>query len=467
MIKPVAKFKITNFQVLRKIKFNKNNNKMPYTEKPLVAYMPGLFLEPEHRNSSEGGLLGLFSSLFSNQIDNKQEKIEKKESLYETKKEVLKEKLEEKLEDKLEVKLEKKVEKYEPYAIFRDIEPTRNKNIVQTTMEKFSEALSIISSSLSDFKDNIIDIKDNISYNIENNKRIAESKKLLNARNDFRNKLQKYEDMFDNDDIRPDLSEFSKYNYISLAELIKLTLVLEACIKHQKAINKLKNKYRRGAGSFSSNNDDNNIRADRLTELPPDIVRKSNISRKDLISLFNIYTKNSKKIERPIKSFNNISKRFFKRTKSNMEEIFEYKKKWWSWGGEKIPKISIIPKTIRVIGQINLTRQIMKDYKEITHKYIKEGTNPLVKHYGEQYNTIEACVDRYKSTETSPKNLEFVNRLSRVMKNLREDRVSTYAKMYDNFARAGCNISNFCNNVRLKGGVSLGLKTLFTFFSPF
>ena len=54
MIKPVAKFKITNFQVLRKIKFNKNNNKMPYTEKPLVAYMPGLFLEPEHRNSSEG-----------------------------------------------------------------------------------------------------------------------------------------------------------------------------------------------------------------------------------------------------------------------------------------------------------------------------------------------------------------------------------------------------------------------------
>ena len=113
-----------------------------------------------------------------------------------------------------------------------------------------------------------------------------------------------------------------------------------------------------------------------------------------------------------------------------------------------------------------IEKEKQEELLKATQKYIKDGTNPIVKHYGEQYNTIEACVNKYKSKETRPKNLEFVNRLFKVMKNLREDRVLTYAKMYDNFARAGCNISNFCNNVRLKGGVSLGLKTLFTFFSP-
>ena len=465
MINPITNFKINNFKVLHKIKFKKNN-KVPYIEKQQDVYMSDMFLEPEHRNSSQSGLFDLFNNLFSSQTDNREEKNEENKPIYESKTNNIQENLYETKKEILEEELEKK-EDYEPYPIFKDLEPPHNRNIIQTIAGKFSEVLSIIGSSLSYFKDNVFDIKDNIIYNIENKKRIAKSNKLLYARNDFKNKLQKYKDMFNDDDIIPDLSEFSKYRYVSLAELNQLSLVLDACIKHQKAINKLKNRYRKGAGRFSSNNDDNNIKADRLIELPADIVRKSNISRQELISLFNIYTKNSKKIELPIKSFNNISKRFFKCTKSNMEEIFEYKKKWWSIFGEKIPKLGIIPKSVRVIGQINLTRQIMKDYKEITHKYIKEGTNPLVKHYGEQYNTIEACVDRYKSTETSPKNLEFVNRLSRVMKNLREDRVSTYAKMYDNFARAGCNISNFCNNVRLKGGVSLGLKTLFTFFSPF
>lgn len=461
MIKPIENFKINKFKVLHKIKFKKNN-KVPYVKKPQVAYMSGLFLEPEHRNSSQGGLFDLFNNLFSSQTDNRQEKNEEKKSIYESKTNNIQENLHETkkeiLEEKLEEKEEEIKEDYEPYAIFKDIDPPRNKNILQVILEKFSETFSIIGSGLSNFKDNIV-------YNIENKKRIIEANKLLNARNDFKNKLQEYKNMFDNDDIIPDLSEFSKYRYVSLAELKKLSLVLNAYIKHQKVINKLKNKYRRGAGSFSSNNDDNNIRTNKLIELPTDIVRKSNISRQDLILLFNIYTKNSKKIELPIKSFNNISKSFFKRTKSNMEEIYEYKKKWWSKLGEKVPKLGIIPKSVRIIGQINLTRQIMKDYREIIQQYVKEGVNPLVKQYAEQYYTIEACTNRYKSKEIGPKNMKFADRLSKVMKNLRKDRISTYSKIYDNFARAGCNISNFCNNVRLKGGVSLGLKTLLIFFA--
>ena len=464
MIKTISRFKITNFQVLHKTKFNKNN-KVPYSEKPLVAYMTGLFLEPERRNSSEGGLFGLFSNLFSHQLDNKQEKIEKKESLYETKKEVLEEKLEEKLEDKLEAKLEKKVEKYEPYAIFKDIAPPRNKNILQAIVEKFSKALSLIGSSLSNFKGNIIDIKNNIVYNIKNKKSIAESKKLYNARNDFKNKLQEYKNMFDNDDIIPDLSEFSKYRYVSLAELIKLTLVLEACIKHQEAINKLKSRYCRGASKFSSSDDDRNLGYCKLQDLPPELINKPNLTRKDLIILYNIFMKNSKTIEAPIKSFHNVSKSFFKRTKSNMEEIFEIKKRWF-WA-EKIPKINIIPKAIRITGQINLTRRIMRDYREIMGKYIKNGVNITVVQYGNQYNIINNCINTFKNDNLNNDKIQFADKLLYKMQNAKADRVSTYARLFDAYAAAGYNINNFCNNVRLKGGIGLGLKALFTFFTPF
>ena len=387
MIKPVARFKTTKFSILTKFKPKKTNKPVPYTEKPVVAYMPGMFLDPEHKNNSLGGFSSMFGNLFNGlftsdekvehkaeQKSIKKEKIEKEEeseilkmyrnavihgasqtlqdSIFETlspkqksltevkKKTEVRTKAKSKVKSKsltiTKTQTKTKIKTSQPYSINKIIEPS--KNVFQKTVEYLANAIKVVKNVLNTGLDAIVGIKNNVIYNIENKKRIAESDKLHNARNDFKNKLQEYEYMFDYDDIKPDLSEFSKYKYISLAELIKLTFVLKACIKHQKAINKLKDRYHRGAGSFSSNNDDNNTRIDKLTELPIDIVYKSNISRKDLVLLFNIYVKNSKSIERSIKSFNNISKRFFKRTKSNMEEIFEYKNKWWSWGGRKNPQ---------------------------------------------------------------------------------------------------------------------------------
>ena len=259
------------------------------------------------------------------------------------------------------------------------------------------------------------------------------------------------------------MSEFAKYQYLGGSELASLKLVLEACIKHQGAINRLKSRYCRGAENFSSGGDDTDIRSCKLQDLPPELINKPNLTRKDLIILYNIFMKNSKTIETPIKSFNSISKSFFKSTKSNMEEIFECKKKWF-WA-ERIPKINIIPKTIRIIGQINLTRCIMKDYREIMEKYIKNGINPTVAKYGNQYSIINNCVNTFKNDKFNNNKIQFADKLLYKMKNAKEDRVSTYARLFDAYATVGHNINNFCKNVRLKGGIGIGLKTIFTFFT--
>ena len=514
MIKAVSKFKI----IKNIFKLKKSNKPVPYSEKPIVAYMPGMFLEPKRRNSSQG----IFSDMFGNFVDGllaNDKKIEHKEKQTSLKKEKVVEPKEESIEnlkssleelnrilkgidgvgipfiqsmvDKLiekEIKTESKTEQKvitkakskvkskslvttktktqtqtsQPYPINKIIEPT--KNIFQTMIENFSGALRSIGIGLANCKDSIADVKDTIVYNIERKKSIAESNKLLKAREKFANKLQAYQGMFNNEDIKPDISEFAKYRYLSFIDLASLRLVLEACIKHQEAINRLKSRYCRGASNFSSGGDDRNLRSCKLQDLPPELINKPNLTRQDLIILYNIFMKNSKTIEAPIKSFHNISKSFFKRTKSNMEEIFEIKKRWF-WA-ERIPKINIIPKTIRITGQINLTRCIMRDYREIMEKYIKNGINPTVTQYGNQYNIINSYTNIFKNNTLNKNEIKFADKLLYKMKNAKEDRVSTYTRLFDTYATAGYNINNFCKNVRLKGGIGLGLKALFTFFSP-
>lgn len=522
MIKAVSKFKTTKFSILTKLKPKKTNKPVPYTEKPVVAYMPGMFLEPEHKNNSMGGFSSMFGNLFSGlftsdkKVEHKvEQKSIKKEKVIESKEESLetfKSSLEElnrtlkqldgvggipfiqNMVDKLmekEIKTESKTEQKvmtkakskvkpksltitktqtktkistsQPYPINKIIEPPRN--IFQKTVEYLFNALRAVKNSYTASINAIVKTKNNIIFNKQVRQYRAEAEKTSKERKIFENKLQEYKDMFSDGDMMPDLSEFLSYRYIGLLELAPLRLVLEACIKHQEAINKLKSRYCRGASNFSNSGDDRNLKFCKLQDLPPELINKPNLTRKDLIILYNIFMKNSKTIEAPIKSFHNISKAFFKRTKSNMEEIFEIKKRWF-WP-ERIPKINIIPKTIRIVGQINLTRCIMRDYREILEKYIKNGINPTVSQYGNQYSTINNCVNTFKNDKFNNNKIQFADKLLYKMKNAKEDRVSTYARLFDAYATAGYNINNFCKNIRLKGGIGLGLKTLFTFFSPF
>ena len=188
--------------------------------------------------------------------------------------------------------------------------------------------------------------------------------------------------------------------------------------------------------------------------------------KKHLNKMYQQFLESSKEIETPILDFNQISNNFFDRAKSSIEEIFEMKKKWYFKYLEKIPKLGLVPKSIRVTGQINLTRCIMKDYKAVTEKYITNGMNPMLQKYNNQYDKIKDFIESYQNI-LDEADLKYSDTILAKLSQVRRKHLESYKKLFDIFTKGGCNISNICNTVRLQGLVSLITKTISTFGSPF
>ncbi len=168
-----------------------------------------------------------------------------------------------------------------------------------------------------------------------------------------------------------------------------------------------------------------------------------------------LYLQNAKIIEAPINSFDNVSKNFFRRAKENLEEIFALKKHW-IFKSEMIPYIGIIPKSIRVIDQVNLTRCILQDFEDITESYVKNGIQPTMNKFGQQYDNIVRYAQNRKSTA---KDEEYTKKLLSIIKNAKTKRIKTYATLYNKFIKGGLALQNTCKNIRLKDGISLAMKT--------
>ena len=120
-----------------------------------------------------------------------------------------------------------------------------------------------------------------------------------------------------------------------------------------------------------------------------------------------------------------------------------------------IPILGLLPKSLRVIGDINLTRCILKDYKDITNKYVKGGIQPTIELYGRQYNYIKEFAD---SNVTSEADRQYSEKLLKVIQEAKDKRLKTYAKIFYNYEKGGKSLRNICYNVRLKDGISLGIK---------
>ena len=65
MIKPVAKFNINKvFNISSLLRHKKDVNQLPKLDKPIVAYMSGMFLEPE-RDDFTNPLLGITKTFYN------------------------------------------------------------------------------------------------------------------------------------------------------------------------------------------------------------------------------------------------------------------------------------------------------------------------------------------------------------------------------------------------------------------
>ena len=63
--------------------------------------------------------------------------------------------------------------------------------------------------------------------------------------------------------------------------------------------------------------------------------------------------------------------------------------------------------------------------------------------------------------------IAFAEQTLQRIEDVKTQRVNTYKKLFDLFAKGGCNISNICTNIRLREGVGLLKKAAVTFLSIF
>lgn len=77
--------------------------------------------------------------------------------------------------------------------------------------------------------------------------------------------------------------------------------------------------------------------------------------------------------------------------------------------------------------------------------------------YNQQYEDVEVLAIIYKNYKNKKVKV-YLDKLLEIAKNTRDERIKTYAKLFDNYGKAGCCINSISNKVRLKGGISLALK---------
>lgn len=295
-----------------------------------------------------------------------------------------------------------------------------------------------------------------------------ESQKIQQLQKEMASELERYKKMFSPDDLVPDLSLFmpNAFKHLSLEALKERLNVLKACISHQDIINNLKNKYLNGAKSYISDKEAENITNMKIEDDGDLNIKNGETYKSKLNRMCTAFLNESKSIETPILDFHNVSTKFFDRSKKNIEEIFELKDKWYYKYLEKVPKLGLVPKAMRVTGQLNLTRCIMKDYREVTDKYVKNGINPVISEYNRQFLKIRKFIEKNRdSLEHDDK--KYSKKLLKRITVIRDKHIDTYRKLFDIYAKGGCNISNICKNVRFQGLTSLVTKTIATFATPF
>ena len=178
-----------------------------------------------------------------------------------------------------------------------------------------------------------------------------------------------------------------------------------------------------------------------------------------------MYLDNSVDVEPAMLIFKELSRNYFVQAGKSMKEIFDLKNDTATKWLERIPKIGLITKALRVKDQIKLSKCVLKDYEDISKKYVQNGIMPIFNHYEEGYKTIEKYIVEHSAKTDEYK--EYTNSYLKKIKEAREKRIKTNNKMLDIFATNGYNLVKSCDKVKKDGSKELIKKTLFTLVSLF
>ena len=456
--------------------YKNTKGKVPFVEKPLT-YNNLMFAEPPRYN--EDYSFDLFGSLFK--MLKKEEKKTVSESTYEPT-------YTPSYETKVETTYTPKVETtYTPKVETSYISETTTKKATKytshTTKAKSSTVKEILSKTADVSAEAAIGIAKVIAIpialsikgikllgeKISEIKRSHDIKKaqtkylLKDLQKVFKRDLKKYKNSFDAEDMKPSFAKFDAFESLSYKNLKNLHNVLSYDIKRQQSINKAKELYKRGADGYNGPNGGCNGFEYLFDDITPrkEEYYECNRYKNELERLCKIYIKNSKQFEKPLNNFNKISTNYFAITSKHLQEIYDIQNDKIIKILERIPKIGIIPKALRVYEQWNLANIITKDFKAVTDKHVYNGIHPIALEYDNQYKTIVDFANNHKN-KFSKNNKRFTEEMLKLIQKSHNEREKVYSKLYDRFITGGCNIKKICKKTKTKGGASLAKKAIFT-----
>jgi hypothetical protein len=162
-----------------------------------------------------------------------------------------------------------------------------------------------------------------------------------------------------------------------------------------------------------------------------------------------------------MQNFDEIIKNYFTINASKLQEIYEIENNKTIKILERVPKLGIIPKGLRVFEQWNLANCITKDFKDVTDKHVYMGIHRIAKKYDEQFKNILDFAQKHKG-KFSKNNDYFIESMIEMIRHIHYDREKVYSILYDRFITGGSNIKKICQKTKVRGGASLARKAIFT-----
>lgn len=243
----------------------------------------------------------------------------------------------------------------------------------------------------------------------------------------------------------------------SISELQALKAQIQEECQREEMMQKLESIFTKGVEFYAQGQEKDPFDLNIINEVNPN---SSSSFKSTLRQMSATYLKNSNNIEPAVIAFDNISTRFFEEAAKSIKEIYALKtdttQKWL----ERIPKLGLIAKTLRVGEQIRLTKCLLKDYNSLTDKYLSQGIEPLINKYNVQYNKIKKFIEQNPIQAKINKN--FTQEILNLVEHARANRLQSYNKQVYIYSKNGMNISNICHNIKKQGYIELATKALFT-----
>lgn len=203
-----------------------------------------------------------------------------------------------------------------------------------------------------------------------------------------------------------------------------------------------------------------------LSNLEEIVPVKENNYNSELKRMYKIFLKNSEKADDALFVFSKINKINAQFAAEWIKEIFALQNDKKNKMLERIPKLGLIPKALRVTEQIMLTRFISKDYEEFSEKYVNGGINPFIEKYHSQYMQIVNYINE-NSTQKIPQQEKLTEEITKIIDSVKQKRMQADYKLINSYASNRMNVENICKRVKTKGIIDVARKTAVTFASFF